>query len=1375
MRKPILLSILLLASVWVFAQQEQIQFSRLDLSNGLSHNQVNTIFKDEKGFLWFGTLAGLNRFDGYQVKVFKHDPRDTTSLSDDCILNIYQLPDQHLYLETRSGANVYDQKKQRFIRDLKSYLKTLNINTNVIQDILKDDSGNYWFNAVRDGIFKYEPGKRRTTHFRSGGFGPHEIGKQAISSLQKDKAGQIWIIYRDKRIALLNPVTGKIHQQILAFQLNKPSEFQDFKMFIDNDGDFWIYTVNIQRGIDYYSRRTNNRRFLDKGAGALNNNLINGILQDAQGQIWIGTDHGGINLLDKKDFSVRFLTHEEDDPKSVGQNSILSLYKDPSGIIWVGTYKKGVSFYHKKILKFPLYRHRYNKPNGLTYDDINRFVEDQSGNLWIGTNGGGLFYFNRKTGQFKQYRHEQGNPNSLTNDIIVGLFIDKAQQLWIGTYLGGLDRFDGKNFKHYKHKDSDPKSLADDRVWDIMEDGKNRLWVSTLGGGLDLLDRSTGAFTHHKVGQSNSLHSNFISCAITDTKGNIWIGTSDGLDQMTSNGKFIHYQNEPGKSNSLINKVIYDLMEDSHGYIWIATRDGLSRLDPKTRSFRNFEVKDGLTEMATLKILEDNNQNIWVSTANGLFAVTVSPNKAGDFSYTFRKYDEHDGLQGSAFNANAGYKTRAGELVFGGANGFNLFQPATIKNDNSKPGIIFSDFQIANKSIGIGERLGGRVLLNKAISFTDSLKLSYDQNGFTLEFAALNFFDAQAIRYRYKLEGFDQHWQELQGNNRRATYTNIDPGNYVFKVISTNASGKWLDNAANLEISIPPPFWRTWLAYVVYALIVVITLLLIRRRGIQRIRKEFLLQQERQQARRMHELDMLKIKFFTNMSHEFRTPLSLIITPLEKLIRQAREQDKQPLIMIQRNGRRLLNLVNQLLDFRRMEVQELSLHRRPGDIVQFIRELSFSFTDEAEKKHIHFSFQTSRNSLITLFDHDKIERILFNLLSNAFKFTPEAGLVEVKLEDGQDFKHNPELILRVSDSGIGVPEDKQDKIFERFFQSITPDSIVNQGSGIGLSITKEFVKLHDGEISVKSRQGGGSVFTVVLPLPELQPAADDVVAEQISFSTEQTERDPALQTNEAPGRPGRKPVVLLVEDNDDFRFYLKDNLKEYYEIVEANNGKSGWQKVLAIQPSLVVSDVSMPGLTGTELCRKIKADKRTAAIPVILLTALIAEEQQLEGLETGASDYMTKPFNFEILLSKIKNLVAQQRISKQTYQKQLEVKPSEVVIESMDEKFIRSVSLQMEKHLADPDYSVDQLSSDMNISRVGLYKKLIQLTGKSPVLYMREYRLKKAIPLLEKSQLTISQVAYEVGFSNPKQFSKYFKQHFGVLPSAYISQSGSKK
>lgn len=1372
LRRYIVLLIFVLISPYGFAQQDQIQFSRIDLSNGLSHNQVNSILKDSKGFLWFGTLSGLNRYDGYKFKVFKHEAADTSSIVDDFITNIYELPGHKLYLETHSGPNIYDDVSQRFIRDVKGYLNGLGVKGKVIRDILRDRDGNFWFNAVDQGIFKYTVSNAKATQIKCGTTGTC-LDKTAVSAIQQGPDGNIYTIHQNKSVEILDRKTGKVLQRIQIFKKKNPSDFQDFKVFVDRSSAIWVYTMNNQHGIDYYDPLTGQRRYIDKGPRGLNNNLINGILQDPNGLIWIGTDHGGVNLLDKRDFKIRYLVNREDDQKSISQNSITSLYKDSSGIIWIGTFKKGLSLYHPKILKFPLYRHQLSNPNGLTYDDVNRFVEDSQGNLWIGTNGGGLFYFNRKTGDFKKYVHEAANANSLSNDIIVSLFIDKQNLLWIGTYFGGLDSFDGRTFKHYRHLPGVPNSLSDDRVWDIIEDSKGRLIIGTLSGGLNIMDRRTGTFSHKVAGEANSIGSNAISCLLEDKQGNVWIGTSDGVDEWKSKGRFVHYSNRSGNSNSLINNIVYDVMQDSYGFIWFTTREGLSRLNPATGKFLNFGKKQGLTELATLKIVEDESRNLWVSTANGLFKVLVKQIQPKGLSYSFRKYDEHDGLQGSAFNANAGYKTRAGELMFGGANGFNLFNPANIHNDTTKPIIVISELQLANRTVGIQEVIDGRILLNQSIEYTKKLDLRYNENGLTVEFAALNFFDPRKIKYRYKLDGFDKRWQEPQADSRRATYTNIDPGDYTFRVVSTDASGNWVNNEASLQIHISPPFWRTTLAYIFYVFCIGGTLFLLRRRGIQRAREEFMREQERHQAKHLHDLDLLKIKFLTNVSHEFRTPLSLIITPLERLIQQAGDPQKQQLQMIQRNGRRLLNLVNQLLDFRRMEVQELKLQPKKGDIIVFLQELCLSFSDVADRKNIDLSFETNRGSLITRFDYDKVERILFNVLSNAFKFTPQGGKVNVSLlckAEGDQTRLN----IQIQDTGIGIEPEKKDLIFERFFQNEVPDSMVNQGSGIGLSITKEFVKLHGGSIEVESEVNQGSTFIISFLFDEEQTAGALVTEKRQLFMTS-AEGDAAIKPESAAIDPNsKKPIVMLVEDNDDFRFYLKDNLREFYQVVEAVNGREGWQKVLALHPDLVVSDVSMPEMNGIDLCKKIKSDKRTAHLPVILLTALTNEDQQLTGLETGASDYMTKPFNFEILLSKIRNLLMQQALSKKTYQKQVAVKPIHADIESVDDKFVRQLSMHIEKHLSNSAYSVDQLSADMNMSRVGLYKKILPLTGKSPVEYIRYYRLQKAKPLLE-SQLTISEVAYQVGFSNPKHFSKYFKQEFNILPSAYATEKSGKR
>jgi len=821
--------------------------------------------------------------------------------------------------------------------------------------------------------------------------------------------------------------------------------------------------------------------------------------------------------------------------------------------------------------------------------------------------------------------------------------------------------------------------------------------------------------------------------------------------------------------------------------IWIATPGGLSILNPKTNGFTSLTTKNGLPANSVLCTLEDNKGAMWLSTSNGLSRVTLTP-IAGTFNFRFENFDETDGLQGREFNINSALKTRRGELIFGGGDGFNLFDPANIEPVINKLHLVFTDFQLFNKTVSANEAINGHVVLTKAITETHQVTLNYSENIFSIAFAALDFFDPGKVKYQYMLEGFDKGWVNVDNRTRKASYTNLNEGDYVFKVRAFNSNGKANPDYIFLKVKVLPPFWKSTFAYVTYLALFIGALLFIRHRGIQKIRRQYtaekekeeaklLIEQERQEVKRMQELDQLKIKFLTNVSHEFRTPISLIMAPVDKMLTRADHEQQQQLNMIGKNARRLLNLVNQLLDFRKMEVQELKLHSKPGDIVKFINEISLSFTDIAEEKQIGFIFETTVDSLLTNFDHDKIERILFNLISNAFKFTPAGGHISVLLNAAKNSQVSDAVLLeiKVIDTGIGIPFEKQDKIFERFFQHDVPESMINQGSGIGLAITREFVKMHGGEIMVESELDHGSCFIIKLPLAILE---DPDTVSSLSNGAEREKPDDSV--NEIKVIPkqqhaSKKPVILLVEDNDDFRFYLKDNLKDIFFLIEASNGNDGWQRALSQHPDIIVSDISMPGMSGIELCKKLKNDKRTSHIPVLLLTAQIGESEQLKGLEIGANDYMTKPFNFEILRSKIKNVLILQETYKRTYKKQMDVQLQELPLQNEDEKLLRSIVEYIELNIQNDSLSVEELSRQMNMSRGSLYSKVLMLAGKSPIEFIRSIRLKKAVYLLENSQMTISQICYEVGFNTPKYFTKLFKEEYNTLPSAFIASIRQKK
>ena len=1341
--------------------------------------------------MWFGTASGLNRYDGYTFKIFKHDADNKNSVLNDFIKNIYEAPDKKLWILTSIGYCFYDPETERFNSDMSSLLKSLKIpGQSVVSKIIQGRSGDFWFLCTGSGIYRYNTKSRRTTRYDDGVISKPSLYSDNAADITEDSTGNIWLVYNDGTVEMLNIKQDKITYRTSVFiKTNYNDKARHYALTVDRDNDLWLNTTNFDEGVYYYSPSSGIFRHICKESAQtkLKSNVISNIVQADDGLIWIGTDHGGVNVLDKKGFKITYLLNREDDGKSLRENNTMMLYKDELGIMWVGTFKKGVSYYHKNIIRFPLYRHFASDPGSLNFEDVDKFVEDKQGNIWIGTNGGGLIYFNRKTGKFTQYKYDPDNPNGLSSDVIISLFIDHDQKLWIGTYFGGLDCFDGKTFIHYKHDDKVVTSIADNRVWSILEDSSHKLWIGTLAGGLEVFDPSKKAF-YHPFKQTD-IRCPFVTAIFEDKDGNIWIGGYNGVDVILKTAhRVMHYTKDANRTNSLISDDVNSITQDSRGLIWIATRDGLSILNPKSNQFTSLKKRNGLPDNSVLNILEDNEGAMWLSTSNGLSRITLIPGN-GSYIFRFENFDETDGLQGKEFNVNASLKTSKGELIFGGGNGFNIFDPLNVHPNIIKPKLIFTDFQLFNKSIVASEVFNGHVVLAKAISVTREITLYHGENVFTIEFAALDFFNPNKVKLQYKMEGFDKGWLNADNRTRKATYTNLDGGDYVFKVRASNAEGLWNPDDISLKIKVLPPFWKSTLAYFVYVILFVGILLFIRQRGIQKIRRQFivekekqearlLIEQERQEVKRMHELDQLKIKFLTNVSHEFRTPLSLIMAPVDKMLGRADQEQKQQLNMIGKNARRLLNLVNQLLDFRKMEVQELKLHSKPGDIVKFIKEISLSFTDIAEEKEIGFIFDTALDSLFTSFDHDKIERILFNLISNAFKFTQAGGHVSVLLNVAKDnMAGNDGLIeIRVIDTGIGIPFEKQDKIFERFFQNDVPASMINQGSGIGLAITREFVKMHGGEITVESEPDHGSCFIIKLPLviyevPDQNLPVDNDADNKTQNLVAVDERKNAPKQQHT----NKKPVVLLVEDNDDFRFYLKDNLKDIFFIVEASNGKDGWQKALSQHPDIIVSDISMPEMTGIELCKKLKSDKRTSHIPVVLLTALTGEAEQLKGLEIGANDYMTKPFNFEILLSKIKNILTLRDTYKRTYKKQMDVQLQEAPLQNEDEKLLRSIVEYIELNIVNENLSVEELSRQMNMSRGSLYNKVLMLTGKSPVEFIRSIRLKKAVYLLENSQMTISQICYEVGFNTPKYFTKLFKDEYNILPSAYTSSIRQKK
>ena len=902
-----LIILLSTAFVRLSGQSTEYQFSTLTFSNGLSNNHVTSLYKDPRGFMWFGTMSGLDRYDGYQFKVFRHDQRDPHSIGDNYIEQIFEGPEGKMWVQSRSSRfNIYDLATDQFDHDYAGYLRRHSLPEFWLLSITRSKTG-YWFVYRDSGIYHLNfDGKVIAVHQDSAR--PGCLAPAAISDAREDREGNCWVLHQN---GLLEKVDTRTHA--VVFRTTRlhdviGSNQVPCGLYIDNQDDIWLYASGYFKGVWCYHPPTGAFTHFSSTAEAsakagppvttttrLSSDIIYNAIQDDKGKIWLATDHGGVDVLDKNDGTVTTLTHIEDDRKSLAESSLPAMIRDSTGTIWLGTFKSGINYYHEKDIQFPLFRHHPRDPHSLSFDDVNKFAEDSAGNIWIGSNGGGLIYFDRVHNTFREYLNDPANPASLANNIIVSLLVDHDNRLWIGTYFGGLDCFDGKRFIHYRHDDRQPASIADDRIMCLYEDSDHDIWAGTLAGGLDRFDRKKNGFDHFSSNQPNSIRNNYVSSVLEDREHNLWIATAYGIDVMDKRtGRFTHYSSD---SNQLSTDNVILLFRDSRNNMWVATRDGLNLFLPDKNSFQSFSTDNGLPDNTIRGIVEDQNHDLWVGTANGLsrIRITTAGDRPGPVRIRCRNYHEKDGLQGREFNERTALAAKDGSLLFGGPNGFNLFRPGDITNTTAPPPIVLTGLDIFNRSVHVGEQMGNHIILDRSLSQTSEITLTHSEDVFSIEFAALDFVDNPGDKYAYTLEGFNKNWLVTDGNARKATYTNLDAGTYTFRVKAADEDGQWYEREATLKIVILPPFWKTPIAYIAYVLALIGILLIARQMVIRKARARFALEQERRETKRLHEIDLMKIRFFTNMSHELRTPLSLILAPVEKLLAGASHPDlRQP-------------------------------------------------------------------------------------------------------------------------------------------------------------------------------------------------------------------------------------------------------------------------------------------------------------------------------------------------------------------------------------------------------------------------------------------------------------------------------------------------
>lgn len=1357
-------TLLFSVAYFVRGQEYPVGFQSYYSKDGLSSNTIFAMCRDSFGFLWLGTEDGLNRFDGANYKVYRHDPDVEGTLKVNHVTALCEDHQGRLWIGTNGGGlSYYDRTTDKIIHYDRApdgrWLST------AITSIFVDSNGYLWVSSY--GALFIINGKDKDSR----------INASYDTVINRVQGRVSHRVFEDSRQRMWIAVDNMVH--VFNTELNEAGSYPISTLATGGGSDNLITGIIEDAANRIWVGSLDGLYVLENGglqfkrfqsSGNLAGDRIYALANDHKGGLWIGTD-SGLDIMNVSNFSVETFKPDGRNPNSISHQSIRSMLVDAHGIYWVGTFQGGLNKYDTNLSQFNLKDIRTANGHGLNTRMITSFLADRN-NILVGTDGGGVHLYDRAKDELRLL-DLTASRDHLGHDLtILALEQKNDKQFWIGTYKDGLfyyDRVTQKSVRYGVGNGDDQLNNSD--IFCLKQDFQGDLWIGTNGGGINVLRATDGTikkYTRHTtVGDGGpEPSSNFIRAFEEDRQRDMWIGTyGSGVCVYRRATNTFSFYNKT--SHNLPSNYVLSVKEDKKGNIWVGTNgSGVGLLQKNANKFTIISERDGLINGVVQSIVEDAAGNIWFSTNKGLSC--YDPDKK-----VFKSYSHLAGLQSGPFMRGAGACLSDGELFFGGQNGFNHFYPAKLKINKNPAKVVLTDLKIDNKIIVPSEKDP----ISASLLVAEQINLKYKQN-FSISFEILNFTVPEENQYEYMLEGFDRDWIQ-GGKEHSAYYTNLDPGNYTFHVRASNNDGIWNEEIKSIAIYVAPPFWRTIYAYIFYIITAVGGLFYIRHRGIrkleakfaqeqEKIRVEQLIEQQRKEAEQLHQLDTMKIKFLTNLSHEFRTPISLIVGPIDNLLHQVKDiKASEQLGLVKRNARRLLNLVNQLLDFRKMEEQELRLQETDTELISFVEEISNSFCDMAQQKNIDYSFSATTDRVYAIFDQNKIERVLFNILSNAFKFTPKRGNISVHVEVANFSSDGEKMEVRVAikDSGIGIPKEAQARIFESFFQHDTAGTVVNQGTGIGLSIAQTFVQMYGGDIMVESEPGTGSCFSFNLWMKRSDAVLSDSSAE---LSEEDQLASMATSLRADPGDVRRQPSILIVEDDDDFRFYMKDSLESSYQVFEATNGKEGWQKALFHHPDIILCDVQMPVMNGMELAQKLTQDRRTKHIPVVLLTAAQVKNGLICGLEAGAIDYMTKPFDIAVLHAKINSLLVLNQAFKDVYTKQVSVLTPEIEVVSEKELFLQKILSYIYENMNNPQLSVENLSVHLSISRASLYNRLLDYTGMSPVDFIRSAKLERAVVLLEKSDKTIAEVAYETGFANPNYFTKVFKAKYQRTPSEYV-------
>ena len=1318
------------------AKSQQISFDYLDVNDGLSQNSVTCLTQDSLGRIWIGTRDGLNVYDGTQIKTFRPIRGDSTSLLGHFINSIIS-DGNDLWIISKSGL---------------SYLNTINLEFEQYQKkelVSIAKFNNKILIGTHHGLFSLNKEKRSFEKMKN------ILNEDfTIQNLYPDRSGILWI-GTDQGLFAYNP-DKKLSEKIL--NTNTTSIFTDSKKQVwVGTAENGVFLLNNQRR--QIAHFTHNEK-----KSSIVNNTIRDISEDPNGNIWIGT-FLGLSIVNNDTHSISNYVNNKNDNNSLSHNSIYSILRDKQGSMWLGTYFGGISYFNQDCQLYQEYPVIEHDGYGISFNVVGEMIEDSNKNLWIATEGGGIDFYNRKHNTFKHYRHEEGQSGLSHNNVRALAFIDKYTLL-TGTHMGGISILDIQSgrFKNPINSDKNGASPLSNIVNEVVS--YKDIFLLGTKGGIIKFDPITYQFSpFFKIDEKFQLHKKSINCLLEDSFGVLWIGTEEqGLYSYDSkSGEIREFQSTPTDLTSISGSNISCIFEDHQFRLWFGTHGGgLDQYNREKDQFINYNMaKNNLPSDFIQGIKESRFGNLWISSSKGLSRFDIENNR-------FYNHSHQNGFPLNEINKNALYLTSDGEIFVGGINGLVSFNEEEMLNRSNNFKLILTSLSVNNSEV---KPCDDTQILSNDLPYTKKLILKPGKNVFTINYSACNYISTNQNTYQYQLEGFDTDWIN-SGDKTAITYTNLNPGEYTLRVRGLSGVEETIIDEKQLVIQINPPIYKTWYALLTYFLLVVGVSWWLNHIYRSRLKLEHTIKLEQREKTQIKELNQSKLNFFTNISHEFRTPLTLITGTIESILEDSKTRPAtyKKLITTHNNAVRLNNLITELLDFRKLEHGKIKLKVSENDLTVFLNEINQSFVQYAQYHEIKLDFKSSL-SLSLWFDKKQLEKVFYNIISNAFKFVKDkTGTISICTLESQ--KH---IDVIVEDNGLGMPADQAKKIFDKYYQIDNLEGKTNRhGSGIGLALCKNILKLHDGQIFIDSEEGKGTKFTVRLKKGNRHFEEDEFMSEsnviddasevsQTLLLEKKEEIDEENQIQE------QAHNLLIVEDNPEVQKMLSDLLDKMYNIIIASDGNEGIKLAIEHQPDLILSDIMMPNLTGTEMCAKLKRNVQTSHIPIILLTAKSATKYKIEGLETGADDYLTKPFNTKILKARIKNLLQNRVLLQQKFRQDPKAEVKEITSNSIDQKVLKLAKEIVEQNLDNTEFDVQEFAKEMGIGRTRLYSKIKGVTGQTPNEFILSTRLKKAADMIltNEEEMNVSEIAYSVGFSTPRYFSRCFREHFGVSPSKY--------